>query len=548
MSRRVPSPRMLSSAALAVMLLGSFTIPNRPAEWETPPNSALVFAAETKSPAGTAPVREPKRGGNLTVATEWDISTLNPYQKTFSVDEYVRDVMYDALLSVDLKDNVQPHLAESWEVSRDGRLYTFKLRKGVKFHDGKEMTAEDVSWSINFILNPKNAAYGKQRILMVDRAEVVDRYTLRVYLNQSHAGFLAALTQIKAGLVTQKGALEGGTARVDTFPPGTGPFRFVEWQQKQRIVFERFSDYWGEHRAAVDRVIFRPLLDDSVRLTALRAGDVDLIRGVPYDWTGKIERGEIKGLVGIKAVNAQTKQLAFNVLGAPFENLKLRQAVAHAINREEIVEGVFGGSAAPMDVQTYPKSHKWYLEGVPTQAFDPEKARRLLKEAGYKGEEVELLLTNASEDQSTAQVIQGQLRRVGMNVNLKIVDVAVREDFSKRGQYQFDLRGGNFYPDLSDSYVPHLACDEKRISNRTGYCDKSVDDLLVRADSELNEGKRRELYKQVMIKAYDALPYVRLVFVHKPFAFHDYVKGFTVDREGRFRWAGGGVNGVWLDK
>jgi peptide/nickel transport system substrate-binding protein len=456
--------------------------------------------------------------------------------------------MYDSLLSADLKDNVQPNLAESWKVSPDGMLYTFRLRKGVKFHNGQELTADDVLWSINFIVNPKNASYGRQRILMVDRAEMVDRYTVRVHLNRPHAGFLAALTQIKAGIVVPKSALEERVSSVDTFPPGTGPFRFVEWQPKHAIVFDRFSDYWGSHKALLDRVVFRPIPDEAVRFTALRAGDVDMIRATPYDWARKIDRGELRGIVGINALHAHTKHLLFNVVGSSFENLKLRQAVAHAIDRKEIIEGVFTGFGAPMDTQTYPKGHKWYIAGVPTYPFDPEKAKRLLKEAGYKGEEVELLLTFGSEDQSTSQVIHSQLRRIGMNVSLKVVDIGAREEYARTGKYQMDLRGGNFYPDPSDSYLPHHACDERRVSNRTGYCDRSVDELFAKADSEPNEGKRRELYKQILLKIHTAVPVVRLLFVHKPFALYDYVKGFTLDREGRFRWAGGGVNTVWLDK
>jgi ABC-type transport system substrate-binding protein len=548
MLKRFPSVFLLSLWAMALVIFADPVISSELTHRKKVHGGSVALAAESKSRSTTFPVKEPKRGGTLTIAAEWDISTLHPFQRTFSVDEYVRNLMYDSLLSVDLKDNIQPNLAESWEASRDGMFYTFRLRRGVKFHNGQEMTADDVRWSINYVVNPKNGTYGRQRILMVDRAEAVDRYTVRVHLNRPHAGFLAALTQIKASIILPKGAVEEGAGRVDTFPPGTGPFRFAGWKPNDTIVFDRFNDYWGPHKALLDRVVFRPIPDETVRFTALRAGDVDMIRATPYDWATKIERGELRGIVAIKALYAHTKYLFFNVAGSFFENLKLRQAVAHAIDRKEIIDGVFRGFAAPMDTQTYPRSHKWYIEGVPSYPLDPGKAKRLLKEAGYKGEEVELLLTFGSEDQSIAQVIHDQLRRIGMNVNIKVVDVGAREEYTRMGQYQMDLRGGNFYPDVSDSYLPQLACDEKRISNRTGYCDKSVDELFARADSELNEGKRRELYKELLVKVHNAVPIVRLLYVHKPFALHDYVKGFTVDREGRFRWVGGGVNTAWLDK
>jgi peptide/nickel transport system substrate-binding protein len=383
---------------------------------------------------------------------------------------------------------------------------------------------------------------------MVNRAEPVDRYTVRVQLNQPHAGFLAALTQIKAGIVLPKDSLEEGSRKVDVSVPGTGPFKFVEWQPNQRIVFERFDEYWGEHKAFIDRLIFKPILDDTVRLTAVRAGDLDMMRGTPYEWAKQIKEGKVKGIVGLDARFALIKRIDLNVVGSPFENKKLRLAVAHAINREEIVQGVFSGFADPKEVQNYPRYHKWYIEGVPRVSFDPEKARALLKEAGYKGERLELMLTPGSEDQNTAAVVQNQLKKVGLNVELNVLQQAAREQVVRKGQFHFTLRGNNFYPDISDSYVQDLKCEERRVSNQSGYCDKEMDELFDRADSELDVAKRRAIYKQILIKASEAMPVVGLVFVRKPFAFRDYVKGFVTDREGRFRSFVGGMNTIWLDK
>jgi ABC-type transport system substrate-binding protein len=509
---------------------------------KTPASSALQVAAKA------APQPKPKRGGILTVGAERDISTLNPFQQTFSVNEYVRDVMYDSLLSVDPRDNVQPNLAERWETSTDGKLYTFKLRRGVRFHNGQEMTSDDVAWTINYLKNPKNAAFGRQRILMVNRAEPADRYTLRVYLNQPHGGFLAALTQIKAGIVVPKDSLEETPRNVDRFPAGTGPFKFVEWQPNQRIVFERYGEYWGEHKALVDRLVFKPILDDTVRLTAVRAGDLDMMRGTPYEWAKQIKEGKVTGIVGLDAPFALIKRIDFNVVGSPFENKTLRHAIAHAIDREEIVQGTFSGFADSKEVQNYPRHHKWYIEGVPTDPFDLEKARALLKKAGYKGEKIELLLTPGSEDQKTAVVVQNQLRKIGLNLELNILQQAAREQIVRKGQFHFALRGNNFYPDISDSYVQDLKCEERRVSNQTGYCDKEMDELFDRADSEPDVAKRKALYKQILTKASEAMPIVGLVFVRKPFALQDYVKGFVVDREGRFRSSVGGMNTTWLDK
>jgi peptide/nickel transport system substrate-binding protein len=497
--------------------------------------------------AGPVSTAQPKRGGTLTVGLERDISHMNPFANTFSQDQFVRELMYDALLTYDDTGKILPHLAESWDISPDGKTYTFHLRRGVKFHNGQEMTAEDTAWSLNYIVNPRNGAYGFQRATVIDSAEAADTYTMRVTLKQPSPGFTAAMSEIKVGVVAPKNSLEEGVQKPATFPPGTGPFKFVQWDPKQRIVFERFDDYWGP-KAHVDRVVFREINDHTVRLTALRAGDLDMMRATPYPDAKRIKDGEIPGVVGIEPRFTQNKRIAFNFVGSPFENKKLRQAVAYAVNREEMVQAIYFGLADPMDEQ-YPKGHEWYFEGMPTYPHDPEKARQMLQEAGYNGETYDLLLPPDSDDFQLGSLIQGQLRKIGMNVNLRVADAAAREDFSKTGNYQLDQRGANFDPDPSITYDADFRCDERRVSNRTGYCNPEVHQLLERAAVELDVNRRRELFRRaITIGFYEDVVYVPLLFVTKAMALRDYVKGFATSREAKFRSPVGGVQTAWLDK
>ena len=155
----------------------------------------------------------------------------------------------------------------------------------------------------------------------------------------------------------------------------------MEWQPSQRIVFERFSDYWGPQKPLPDRVVFRPVEDGVVRFAALRAGDLDMMRGAAYQVAKEIREGRYQGVATIEPRFTQNKRIAFNVLGSPFENKKLRQAVAYAVNQKEFLDAVYFGLADPMD-QQYPKGHEWYFKAVPTYSYDPEKARALLNEAG----------------------------------------------------------------------------------------------------------------------------------------------------------------------
>src|SRR5262245_18371253 len=190
------------------------------------PRAALAAAAE-----------QPKTGGTLTMGINKDLTMMNAMVRTQSTDRSIRDLMYDSLLGIDSKGNIQPYLAESWEISPDGKIYTFSLRKREKFHDGREMTAEDIKFCIDYTMNPKNAATGLSRLSEVTKVEIPDRYTVRIHLKEPSAVFLAYLTDIQSFPVIPKGSLEEGIAKPERYPIGTGPFRFVEWKPNQRIVF-----------------------------------------------------------------------------------------------------------------------------------------------------------------------------------------------------------------------------------------------------------------------------------------------------------------------
>lgn len=490
---------------------------------------------------------KPKRGGTLTMAISRDLELMNPLVRTRSTEQSIRDLMFESLLGMDLQGNVQPNLAESWELSRDGRIYTFRLRRKVKFHNGQEMTSEDVKFAIDYSVNPKNVAYGLIKLAVIDRVELADKYTFRIILKNPSPAFLSQLTDIQAFSVIPKGSLQEGVDKPPQFPPGTGPFRFAEWKPRQGIVFDRFNDYWG-HQAYVDRVILRPVRDATVRFTALRAGDVDIIERTPYEWVKEIVDGKTKGLGFIQAPHAGYRQLVFNVVAPPFDNKKLRLAVAHAIDRREILQAAYMGFGEAAD-QQYPKGQAWYFEGAPSPPRDLNKARAFLKEAGYKGESIEIMVQQGEEVEPTT--LQAQLRKIGMNVHLNVLEAGAAHARHRKGEFNFYFGGGNFSPDPSPTYGTELACEhdlKKRNNNASGYCDKETDALIKKAELELDPKRRRELFRQLVAKLGEHVPHLPLVYVPRFFTFRDHVKDFTTDGDGAFRWWGGGLNYTWLDK
>ncbi len=195
---------------------------------------------------------QPKRGGTLTMAIRKDIALMNPLVGTKSVEKAVRGLIFEPLLGLDLNGKIQPNLAERWSISKDGKLYTFKLRKGVKFHNGQEMKAEDIKFAIDYTLEPRNGAYGLSDLEQVKRVEAPDKYTLKIHLKKASPVFLSLLTSIRAFSAIPKESLEGGVKQLSVFPPGTGPFKFVEWKSKRRIVLVPNENYWGQRPTLIN--------------------------------------------------------------------------------------------------------------------------------------------------------------------------------------------------------------------------------------------------------------------------------------------------------
>ncbi|HWP56998.1 MAG TPA: ABC transporter substrate-binding protein [Candidatus Acidoferrales bacterium] len=506
----------------------------------------ILVLAPARALGASAP--QPRTGGTLTMGINKDLTMMNPMVRTQSTDRSIRDLMYESLLGIDLRGNIQPYLADSWDISADGKVYTFRLRKDVRFHDGREMTAEDVKFCIDYTMNPKNAATGLSRLSEVTRVELPDKHTVRLHLKEPSPVFLAYLSDIQSFPVVPKGSLEEGVAKPDRFPPGTGPFRFVEWKPNQRIVFERFANYWG-HKPFLDRVILRDIANSTARFVALRAGDLDMIERAPYEWVREIMNNKIEGVRVVAAPSAGGRRLRLNVADPPFNNKKLRLAVAHAINKEQILKAAYFGFGEVTD-QKYPRGHVWYFDDVSGPAYDPPKARALLRESGYKGETIPITVRQGEDQETEAAVLQAQLKEIGINVKIDLVDFGTYVARQRAGEYAFLFGGTSLDPDPAMAYVQDLTCGNprKRTVNIEGYCDREMDALLIKAARELNPKQRRLLFKQVVQRVVDDVPFIPIGYTPRFFALRDYVKGFTTNSEGEFRPWGGGLNYAWLDR
>lgn len=494
---------------------------------------------------------KPKYGGTINFGLERDISTMNPFVRASGVDLDVRGLIYQPLLDKDLQGNIVPALAESWSVSKDGLVYTFKLRREVKFHNGQEMTAEDIKWSADYAMEPKNGSEGLSFLRDVKSVKVVDRHAIEFTLHGPRAVFLSYLTVLRPFPVVPKGSVPSGMEKIEGFPPGTGPFSFKEARGLGQVVLVRHKDYWQKGLPYLDQVVFKTSEDPTVRFTSLRAGDLDLIERTPYAFVRKVESGEVRNIKATAAPFAGFRRLIFNVADAPFNNAKLRQAVAYALDRKQYLQGAFWGYGIATQLR-FPQGSPWYVK-LPERERDTAKVKALLAEAGIGSDlEIEFLVRRGTEEEY--QVVLQQLTTAGLKVKVSPMEGASFRERQRRGMYQFGLFGGDLPNDPADSYPPEYACDEeavkakKRTRNWPGYCNQEFDRLLADAGKITDQKKRYEIYAKATRILFDDLPDIPLAYVPRFFTYHERVKGFGADADGRFSGTTFGVSRVWIDK
>ena len=503
-------------------------------------HSGFVGAAES-----------PRQGGRLVFGARNDLTNLNPFIRTTSSNFYIRDLAYESLVDFDKNGKRVPRLAQSWTVSTDGKTYTFRLRPGVRFHDGQELTAEDVKWSVEYALDPKNGATGFVPLKDVETVNVKDKLTLEIVLKRPEATFLDTLSTIRPFPIVPKQSVPGGGGKVLSAPPGTGPFVLKEYRAARDILFVRHKNYWQKNLPYLDEIVLKPVPDEQVRFTSLRAGDLDMIERTPYAFVAKVLKGEFPQLKTSVAKYAGYRRLLFNVASPPFNNLKLRQAVLYALDKRRFIQGAFWGLGEPTD-QLMPKDSQWHVP-LPEIKRDPARVKALLKEAGVSPDlEIELMGLKSEEEE--LQVLHEQLVSAGIKAKLTIVESAARRSREGSGDFMMSLSGSDVPSNPGLEYPNEFACNEeevrtkKRGENASGYCNKEFDRLVEEAGKITDEKRRLELYNKATRIIFQDTPDIPLALVPRYFTYHEKIRGFETDNDGRLNMTTGGLSRTWLAK
>src|SRR5215813_13298753 len=358
------------------------------------------------------------RGGTLTFATGADPDSLDPQNTQSNPGEQVNRMMHENLVRFSAKMQLEPALAESWIVSKDGLTWTFKLRKGVKFHDGTPFDAKAVKYFFDRVLGDEKPFKASLYTPVVQGAEVVDDATVRVTLKQPFGAFLFIMAH-SAGAIVSPAAHQKWGKDLALHPVGTGPFKFVEWVKGDHVTMERNDAYWGG-RPQLDRVVVKTVREDQARVLMLESGGADLIVNIP---TEEIPRLRKDARFTIESSpTARALFIAINVKKKPFDDVRVRQALNYAVNRDAIVKELFQNNAQVIPGPVSPLQNGYAnLSGY---AYDPKNAKNLLTQAGKSSLKVKLWSPKGRfvKDYELAQAVQQDLAAVGVEATLSTME------------------------------------------------------------------------------------------------------------------------------
>jgi peptide/nickel transport system substrate-binding protein len=437
----------------------------------------------------------------LRIGLAEDPDVLDPTLARTYVGRIVFASLCDKLFDIDDKLNIVPQLASSSETSDDGKTVTIKLRPGVKFHDGESMDAEAVKASLERHLTMQGS-FRKPELAAIDKIEVADPSTVRLLLKNPFSPLLAQLAD-RAGMIMSPKAMKEAGDKFGLKPVCAGPFKFVERVQQDRIVLEKFADYWNAANVHIDRVVFRPIVESTVRLANLKSGSLDLIeRALATDLKEIRADPKLKLATQIEiGYQGLTLNLANGEAGknGPFgKDPRVRLALEAAIDRKALSDVVFNGEVLPGNQWVSPKS-PYYQEKFPVPGRDVAKAKKLLAEAGVATPvAVDLMVPNNPESRQVAEVLQAMAAEAGFDLKIRVTEFATSLTEAEQGRFQAYFIGwsGRIDPD-GNSYIFHR-CGAPQ--NNGHFCSKDVDQWLddSRKVSKLSE--RKAIYEKVAEK------------------------------------------------
>ena len=472
----------------------------------------------------------PGQTATFRIAVGIDPDTLDPVQMTTTTVGNMVDYVVETLTRLAPDGSIQPHLAESWSVSEDGLHYTFKLRKGVTFHDGVPFDAAAVKWNFERLKDPE-VRVPVRAPYPIELAEVVDDHTVRVSLKRPYVPFVSALSWTTAGISSPASAdKHGNTYKNYTHLVGTGPYVFQERQKGQKITVSKYDKYWGK-KPHYDEVDFRIVPEPATRESLLLAGQVDLIILPPVADLPALERN--KAVKVLLAPSDRTIFIAINTQKPMLNDARVRQALNYAVDKNAIIASILFGAGDPMDAPMAPSLFGHCPSGA--YEFNQAKAKQLLAAAGVSpGTQLSLIHPTGRyvQDKEATQAVAGYLREVGLDPQIQTMDwpsyvKTITTPLDKDNTTQLHFLGwAPAFLDASQQMLQFLSTYAPPNGLATNfYQNAQVDAWITAAESESNEDKRRELYCQIAKQVWNDAPWIFLWVQRFPIVYSAKVTG-----------------------
>ncbi len=510
--------------ALIVAACGPSTTP-------TPTSAPKSVEKPTEAKAQPTTPSKPAAKTTFRIAVGIDPDTLDPVASTTSTVMNMVEYVVQTLVRIDREGKVQPQLAESWEVSKDGLTVTFHLRKGVKFHDGTPFNAEAAKFNIERMLDPDLRVPIRAPFTSIESVEAVDEYTIRLHMKEPFPPLVSAFALTTAGMISPASVEKyGNSYKSIVHPVGTGPYVFKERVKGDHITVEKFADYWGE-KPYYDVVKFQIVPEAATRESLLLAGQVDLIILPPAsDLPALKQNPDVEVLL---APSDRTIFIAMNNLDPVLKDKRVRQALNYAVDKKAIIEKVLFGAGDIMDAPMAPSLFGYCKVGE--YPYDPEKAKALLKEAGHETLELNFIAPTGRyvQDFQAAQAISGYLEEVGVHAPVKTMDwpsyVATITAPPEKNTTQLHYLGwAPSYLDAAQQMLQFLSTYAPPHGLETSfYKNEKVDELILKAKKETNPEVRKQLYCEASKIVWDDAPWIFLWIQRFPIVYSSKITGVS---------------------
>jgi peptide/nickel transport system substrate-binding protein len=486
-------------------------------------SGAAALAGLAQHPVAGAAARQaegsPQPGGTLRIGTSQDVRTLDPHTTTGSADKPVFNV-FNALTRGGENGDVLPELAESWEVSDNGLTYTFSLRPGVLFHNGRELVADDVIFSYNRVLDEALGSRYRGQLTGIEAMEAVDDHTLQITLNAPFTPFLVYLQDVR--IVPEEAADELGTN-----PIGTGPWRFGEWMPNDHLTLVKNPDYWEEGLPYLDELTYQVVRDQQSGVIAFETGNLDMVLSDVLSSSDILEFQENPDVTLIAPpVEASYDVILFDNAHPPTDDVRVRRAIAHAFNRDIISEVVYDGLFPPA-YTLFPPEHWAYNPDLTQPAYDLEAAAALFEEAGVTSLS---FITWAVDPQlrQIAEILQQELAQIGVQLEVRPVETAQLIEQVYPTDRTYEIANTGYLREIDpDGWLKYFYAP-----NETNYSNPELEEVLIAARSEQDQAARKELYDQAQEIILEDVPKLFLCFKYTWSATQPNVAGVSVPYKG----------------